>query len=175
MAVVENARASAMTPSNRDALQNDVATDHSHHQQSTNTAANSQKSTTATDQSYHLIQQKLSIGHQLQQQHSAVGNGEKKDDDGGEGFKREMRDLAEMLSKLNPMAEEFVPPSLGSLFGGGNHGFMVAPAHAAAAAGHFGYNANGIFLQQLMNSGVPAENSFRRVSISSDNFLFSFS
>ncbi|KAJ4951708.1 hypothetical protein NE237_028540 [Protea cynaroides] len=30
----------------------------------------------------------------------------------GEGFKRDMRDLEELLSKLNPMAEEFVPPSL---------------------------------------------------------------
>ncbi|KAI3974988.1 hypothetical protein MKX01_005099 [Papaver californicum] len=29
-----------------------------------------------------------------------------------EGFKRDMRDLEELLSKLNPMAEEFVPPSL---------------------------------------------------------------
>ncbi|KAI3828984.1 hypothetical protein L1987_03097 [Smallanthus sonchifolius] len=29
-----------------------------------------------------------------------------------EGFKEEMRDLEEILSKLNPMAEEFVPPSL---------------------------------------------------------------
>ncbi|XP_077248428.1 polyadenylate-binding protein-interacting protein 12-like [Tasmannia lanceolata] len=33
-----------------------------------------------------------------------------------EGFKRDMRDLEELLSKLNPMAEEFVPPSLA------NHG-----------------------------------------------------
>ncbi|XP_022737045.1 polyadenylate-binding protein-interacting protein 12-like [Durio zibethinus] len=30
----------------------------------------------------------------------------------GEVFKNEMRDLVEILSKLNPMAEEFVPPSL---------------------------------------------------------------
>ncbi|KAH7843205.1 hypothetical protein Vadar_013842 [Vaccinium darrowii] len=45
------------------------------------------------------------------QNHQMVRNGV---DDGGEGFKREMRDLEEMLSKLNPMAEEFVPPSLGS-------------------------------------------------------------
>ncbi|XP_076911020.1 polyadenylate-binding protein-interacting protein 11-like isoform X2 [Bidens hawaiensis] len=29
-----------------------------------------------------------------------------------QGFSQEIRDLAEMLSKLNPMAEEFVPPSL---------------------------------------------------------------
>ncbi|GMH08831.1 hypothetical protein Nepgr_010671 [Nepenthes gracilis] len=30
----------------------------------------------------------------------------------GDGFKKDIRDLEEMLSKLNPMAEEFVPPSL---------------------------------------------------------------
>ncbi|XP_042438045.1 polyadenylate-binding protein-interacting protein 11-like isoform X3 [Zingiber officinale] len=39
---------------------------------------------------------------------------------GDEGFKREMRDLEELLSKLNPMAQEFVPPSLtamGNSFG----------------------------------------------------------
>ncbi|KAK4362865.1 hypothetical protein RND71_018106 [Anisodus tanguticus] len=42
------------------------------------------------------------------------------EDDGGEGFNKEMRDLEEMLSKLNPMAEEFVPPSLST-----NHGGVV--------------------------------------------------
>lgn len=31
--------------------------------------------------------------------------------EGEDGFKQEMRDLEELLSKLNPMAEEFVPPS----------------------------------------------------------------
>ncbi|XP_074567190.1 polyadenylate-binding protein-interacting protein 11-like [Curcuma longa] len=39
-----------------------------------------------------------------------------------EEFKREMRDLEELLSKLNPMAQEFVPSSLtvtGSSFGAG--------------------------------------------------------
>ncbi|GFY83393.1 hypothetical protein Acr_03g0001670 [Actinidia rufa] len=44
------------------------------------------------------------------QNHRTVENG----DDGSEGFKRELRDLEEFLSKLNPMAEEFVPPSLGN-------------------------------------------------------------
>ncbi|KAJ8760827.1 hypothetical protein K2173_021865 [Erythroxylum novogranatense] len=39
-----------------------------------------------------------------------------------------MNDLVEMLSKLNPMAEEFVPPSLAS-----NHGYL---------AGGFGYTNN---------------------------------
>lgn len=44
---------------------------------------------------------------------------------GGEGFKRDIRELEELLSKLNPMAEEFVPPSLvnngsaGGVGGGG--------------------------------------------------------
>ncbi|KAH6815415.1 CTC-interacting domain 11 [Perilla frutescens var. hirtella] len=170
MAVVENARANAMTSSNNhDGLQNDVAVDHRHNQQSTKAAANGQKSTTPTDQNYHLIQQKISNGHHQLQQHAVNGNGvphEKKldgEDDGGEGFKREMRDLEEMLSKLNPMAEEFVPPSLASVFGGRQ---MLLPpqatAVAAAAAGHFGYNANGFMIQQLLNSGVPTENSFRR-------------
>lgn len=32
--------------------------------------------------------------------------------DGGESYKREMRELQELFSKLNPMAAEFVPPSL---------------------------------------------------------------
>ena len=31
---------------------------------------------------------------------------------GGGDFKRDMRELQELYSKLNPMAEEFVPPSL---------------------------------------------------------------
>eukprot|EP00268_Persea_americana_P003786 TRINITY_DN1115_c0_g1_i3.p1 TRINITY_DN1115_c0_g1~~TRINITY_DN1115_c0_g1_i3.p1 ORF type:complete len:362 (+),score=63.43 TRINITY_DN1115_c0_g1_i3:220-1305(+) len=48
---------------------------------------------------------------------------------GSDGFKREMRDLEELLSKLNPMAEEFVPPSLAShgLAGGVfPNGFVVS-------------------------------------------------
>ncbi|GLT63162.1 hypothetical protein SLA2020_357430 [Shorea laevis] len=31
---------------------------------------------------------------------------------GDQQFKNDMRDLVEILSKLNPMAEEFVPPSM---------------------------------------------------------------
>ncbi|KAH7513640.1 hypothetical protein FEM48_Zijuj11G0002400 [Ziziphus jujuba var. spinosa] len=34
-----------------------------------------------------------------------------------ESFKRDMRELRELFSKLNPMAEEFVPPSLANSFG----------------------------------------------------------
>uniref|UniRef100_A0A7C9A1F4 RRM domain-containing protein n=1 Tax=Opuntia streptacantha TaxID=393608 RepID=A0A7C9A1F4_OPUST len=44
----------------------------------------------------------------------------------GEGLKKEISDLEEMLSKLNPMAKEFVPPSLvsyGSFGLGGKNNF----------------------------------------------------
>ncbi|XP_024971986.1 polyadenylate-binding protein-interacting protein 12-like isoform X1 [Cynara cardunculus var. scolymus] len=60
-----------------------------------------------------------------------------------EGFKKEMRDLAEMLSKLNPMAEEFVPPSLSN---NNFNGSLLLPPSAAAA--HFGYSAVNDFLLQ---------------------------
>lgn len=64
-----------------------------------------------------------------------VINGE----NGGESFKREMRDLEELLSKLNPMAEEFVPPSL-------TNGYLAGPA-----AG-FGYTNNFILLNNYGNA-----------------------
>ncbi|KAL3838024.1 hypothetical protein ACJIZ3_022615 [Penstemon smallii] len=157
--IVENAGVSTMTSSNRDAQPNDVVADHHHHQSAKPAAvANNQKS----NQNYHLMlhqQQKISNVHY----HQLPNGGEKKMnghddvDDEGEGFKREMRDLEEMLSKLNPMAEEFVPPSH---VGGGPQRMMVLPPHAAAA-GHFGYNA-GFLMQQLLNSGVPNGNPFRR-------------
>ncbi|XP_042057434.1 polyadenylate-binding protein-interacting protein 12-like [Salvia splendens] len=150
MAVVESDRGSAMS---------DVADHHHrHHQQSTN----GQKSTAPADQSFHLIQQKMMMSNG----HRQFGNGaarEEKledDDDGGEGFKREMRDLEEMLSKLNPMAEEFVPPSLTSLGGGGGQQ-MLSPSQVAAA-GMLGFDANGFLMQHFLNSGVSTENSFRR-------------
>lgn len=46
-------------------------------------------------------------------------NGGDLNGDLGESYKRDMRELEEMFSKLNPMAEEFVPPSLS------NNGFNV--------------------------------------------------
>ncbi|CAA0827949.1 Polyadenylate-binding protein-interacting protein 11 [Striga hermonthica] len=147
MAVVENA---AMTSSNRDVAENDVSVDN-HRQEST---TNGQESTKLHDQSYHLVQHNISNGGHRQLPEKKV-NGD--DDDRAEGFKRELRDLEEILSKLNPMAKEFVPPSLG-----GHHRLLLAPPQLAAAAGHFGYNANGFVIQQLVNSGAPAENSFPR-------------
>ncbi|XP_076890865.1 polyadenylate-binding protein-interacting protein 11-like isoform X2 [Bidens hawaiensis] len=43
-------------------------------------------------------------------------------DGSDQGFSQEIRDLAEMLSKLNPMAEEFAPPSLAV-----NNSFSINP------------------------------------------------
>ncbi|KAL1565490.1 Poly(A) RNA polymerase cid13 [Salvia divinorum] len=155
MAVAESDGGSAMS---------DVADHHHHHHRHQQQSANGQKSTAPADQSFHLIQQKRMVSNG----HRQLGNGTPREeklesedgDDGGEGFKREMRDLEEMLSKLNPMAEEFVPPSLTSLVGGGQQ--MLSPSQAAAAAGLLGFDANGFLMQQFLNSGYPSENSFRR-------------
>lgn len=64
-------------------------------------------------------------------------------DNGGESFKTDMNDLVEILSKLNPMAEEFVPPSIAH---GSNHGYLangfshtnnfLVPTDSANANGH---------------------------------------
>lgn len=79
--------------------------------------------------------------------------------DGGESFKqRDMRELQELLSKLNPMAEEFVPPSMnkqGGGFNGVNGGFFTVPGSFlpnngfGAAAGYFPVNQDGGFRRVL--------------------------
>ncbi|KAL8209616.1 hypothetical protein R6Q57_006348 [Mikania cordata] len=51
-----------------------------------------------------------------------------------EGFDKDMRNLAEMLSKLNPMAEEFVPPSLSN--NNFNVGHLLPPPAAGAPLGY---------------------------------------
>ncbi|CAI9285117.1 unnamed protein product [Lactuca saligna] len=72
---------------------------------------------------------------------------EEEEEEEEEGFKKEMRDLAEMLSKLNPMAAEFVPPSLSN-----NHPrpLLVPPSPTS----HFGYAAINNFL--LQTNTTPA-------------------
>lgn len=57
----------------------------------------------------------------------ASGNIREQSDDGdvgrnGESMKSDMRELAELFSKLNPMAAEFVPPSLASHHNGLSNG-----------------------------------------------------
>lgn len=76
-----------------------------------------------------------------------MSNGVRNEEDSGESFKRDMRDLAELLSKLNPMAEEFVPPSLTN-----NNGFL--------GGGGFGY-ANNFLLHT--NFGNANSHTNRRV------------
>ncbi|XP_073140034.1 polyadenylate-binding protein-interacting protein 12-like [Henckelia pumila] len=138
MAVVDSAGGNVIPTSNR----GDAAVDHHRRYQ----------------QQHHINGNELSRGHG-----EIKMNGE---DDEGEGFKKEIRDLEEMLSKLNPMAEEFVPPSLAAVGGGGNHMLFFPPAYAeaatAAVAGHFGNNANSFVIPQLVNYGVATRNSFRR-------------
>ncbi|RWW33326.1 hypothetical protein GW17_00001964 [Ensete ventricosum] len=64
---------------------------------------------------------------------------------GGDRFKREMIDIEELLSRLNPMAEEFVPPSLS---GKGN-------GCGPARGGDGGFYANGFGVSnQVRNGGV---------------------
>ena len=62
----------------------------------------------------------------------------------------EMRDLEEMLSKLNPMAKEFVPPSITG-FGP----VLQAP--------QFGYIADGSFVVHTSSPVAAGGNSVRRV------------
>ncbi|XP_022029849.1 polyadenylate-binding protein-interacting protein 11 isoform X2 [Helianthus annuus] len=94
-------------------------------------------------------------------QTNGVLNSHKSDED--LGFKKEIRDLEEMLSKLNPMAEEFVPPSL-SNNNAYNHinnininGVVLQspppPPPPAAAAAQFGYGVVNEFMMQSNHTG----------------------
>ncbi|XP_075513318.1 polyadenylate-binding protein-interacting protein 11-like [Primulina tabacum] len=144
MAMVDSAGVNVIPTSNRADHHSDGAADHHRRYQQ---------------------QQKID-GNEVSRGHGEIRmNGE---DDEGEGFKKGMRDLEEMLSKLNPMAEEFVPPSLAAVGGGGNHRLIFPPAYAeavrAAAAGHFGNNASSFLMPQLVNYGVATRNSFRKKS-----------
>ncbi|XP_071704544.1 polyadenylate-binding protein-interacting protein 12-like isoform X1 [Rutidosis leptorrhynchoides] len=67
-------------------------------------------------------------------------------------FKKDMKDLAEMLSKLNPLAAEFVPHSLSKNYA---RPLLVAPSPAA----HFGYAAINNFLMQTNNSAFTNANN----------------
>ncbi|KAK9293367.1 hypothetical protein L1049_021359 [Liquidambar formosana] len=70
---------------------------------------------------------------------------------GGEGFNRDMRDLEELLSKLNPMAEEFVPPSLA-----GNHNYGLSGGGYGFANNFVMHtdsaNANGLMSRRKKNN-----------------------
>ncbi|XP_044477106.1 polyadenylate-binding protein-interacting protein 11-like [Mangifera indica] len=61
---------------------------------------------------------------------------------GGGDFKHDMRELQELFSKLNPMAEEFVPPSLGKT-NGFNGGFFANNLHLLLNQNIVNGNVNG--------------------------------
>ncbi|KAG1338008.1 polyadenylate-binding protein-interacting protein 11 [Cocos nucifera] len=65
---------------------------------------------------------------------------------GGEGFKREMGDLEELLSKLNPMAAEFVPPSLA------NHRYAAATGVGVGGV-DAGFDSNGFGAHHAVANG----------------------
>lgn len=92
------------------------------------------------------------MSHQMGQMHvNGAQNQLLVVNNGGESFNREMRDLEELLSKLNPMAEEFVPPSLITNY----QGYLAAGPNAG-----FGY-PNNFMIQN--NSGNANGQINRRV------------
>ncbi|KAK9724899.1 hypothetical protein RND81_05G107000 [Saponaria officinalis] len=98
-------------------------------------------------------------------------------ENGGDGFKKEIRDLEEMLSKLNPMAKEFVPPSMSNFryingFGYVNN-FLVQPNAAVNANAYPGRRrrnnfANGKKRMNSRTSLAQREEIIRRTVYVSD-------
>ena len=95
------------------------------------------------------------IGAQVMQagpvhhQRSNGGDLPRNGDHVGDSFNRDMRELRDLFSKLNPMAEEFVPPSLSSNHGvnGGFNNFAIL--HNAADGGRQG-NINGLAARRVL-------------------------
>ncbi|XP_072977525.1 polyadenylate-binding protein-interacting protein 11-like isoform X2 [Typha angustifolia] len=89
----------------------------------------------------------------VQQFHRGGADGRNGEGADGEGFKREMRDLEDLLSKLNPMAEEFVPPSHRYGGGGGDLGFYPD-----------GFGVNGRVEDDGVNGGGSGRRGIRRTN-----------
>ncbi|XP_071685993.1 polyadenylate-binding protein-interacting protein 12-like isoform X2 [Rutidosis leptorrhynchoides] len=102
----------------------------------------------------------------------ADGNGDliNGNDHEEEGFKKEMKELENMFPKLNPMAEEFVPPSLSKVnnnninnngYGYGyNNNRVLLQSPSAAVAAQFGYAAVNDFLLQTNHPAFANVNGF---------------
>ena len=94
-------------------------------------------------------------------QHQMAVNGvdhHNQEEEEEDGFKKEMRDLAEMLSNLNPMAAEFVPPSLSNNY---TRPLLVPPSPTP----HFGYTAINNFLLQTNGTTFTNSNGTTRLVI----------
>lgn len=81
----------------------------------------------SVDQGSKIGMQNLQMGTVPSQHghHRSNGGELQMNGDGGENFNRDMRDLEELFSKLNPLAEEFVPPSLANNGLNFNGGFYI--------------------------------------------------
>ncbi|KAL8211338.1 hypothetical protein R6Q57_005775 [Mikania cordata] len=79
-----------------------------------------------------------------------------------EGFQKDMRDLAEMLSKLNPMAEEFVPPSLSN--NNFNVGHLLPPPAAGAPLGYSSVNDFLLHTNQTLFPNINGVSARRKKS-----------
>ncbi|XP_062102020.1 polyadenylate-binding protein-interacting protein 11-like [Humulus lupulus] len=92
-------------------------------------------------------------------QQSNGGDLQMNEDRDGESFNRDMRELRELFSKLNPMVEEFVPPSLANnpgLNGGFNNGFGLLLNNNN---GNRNGNANGFNARRRNSQGKRRMNS----------------
>ncbi|XP_047337681.1 polyadenylate-binding protein-interacting protein 12-like [Impatiens glandulifera] len=89
--------------------------------------------------------------HQLVNEMKINGGG----DDNGEDCKNEMMNLEEMFSKLNPLAKEFVPPSL------------TTPRAQPSAGVHLAFASN--YLMQSPKSVIVNGNTVRRKKNSNSN------
>ncbi|KAK4366004.1 hypothetical protein RND71_013884 [Anisodus tanguticus] len=163
MAVVENAAINVVGSSNPGIIvQKDVAVVVDHHQ-SMKTKQNGVMQRFHINQLNQEPQKENSIqangiqqnGNGVLGNHSKMNGVDLRNGSGGggdEGFNKEMRDLEEMLSKLNPMAEEFVPPSLA------NNNNMLVPFPPGAM--QFVFDANNFVMQT--DQGAANGNSNRR-------------
>ncbi|KAJ8534703.1 hypothetical protein K7X08_016431 [Anisodus acutangulus] len=163
MAVVENAAINVVGSSNPGIIvQKDVTVVVDHHQ-SMKTKQNGVMQNFHINQLNQEPQKENSIqANGIQQNGNGVlGNHSKMngvdlrnggDGGGDEGFKKEMRDLEEMLSKLNPMAREFVPPSLT------HNNNMLVPFPPGTM--QFCFDANNFVMQT--DQGAANGNSNRR-------------
>ncbi|GAV73251.1 RRM_1 domain-containing protein/PAM2 domain-containing protein/RRM_6 domain-containing protein [Cephalotus follicularis] len=80
------------------------------------------------------------------------------EDENGEhdNFKKDMKDLVDILSKLNPMAQEFVPPSLAAA----NYHYLNQNHHQGFLGNGFGF-ANNVVMQ-TGNANVSGHTPRRR-------------
>jgi hypothetical protein len=109
-----------------------------------NFRAESSVSSSSNDQDHHIHNNNVLI-QPLYMKVSQVGHHQappynhhhQQRSNGGESYKREIRELQELFSKLNPMAAEFVPPSLSN-----NNSFGTVNGHNGVNGGFYGNSSS---------------------------------